>query len=146
MAQLAGYCSEHTAYHHGEQSLHSTIVGMAQDFPGSNNMPLLKPIGQFGTRLTGGKDAASARYIFTALQEYSRVCFPAVDDALLTAQWDDGMQVEPEVRYSAIDALPDISAGKYTVSPDRPPSPFTPFLAIDSLLLRSSSCLLFRWR
>jgi DNA topoisomerase-2 len=61
VAQLAGYCSEHTAYHHGEVSLHSTIVNMAQDFVGSNNLPLLVPSGQFGTRLSGGKDAASAR-------------------------------------------------------------------------------------
>jgi hypothetical protein len=51
VAQLAGYVSEHTAYHHGEASLVSTIVGMAQDFPGSNNVPLLQPLGQFGTRL-----------------------------------------------------------------------------------------------
>ena len=64
VAQLAGYVSEQTAYHHGEQSLHSTIINMAQRFPGSNNLPLLDPIGQFGTRLSGGKDAASARYFF----------------------------------------------------------------------------------
>ena len=46
-----GYVSEHTAYHHGEQSLYLTIVGMAQDFVGSNNVNFLLPIGQFGTRL-----------------------------------------------------------------------------------------------
>jgi hypothetical protein len=51
VAQLAGYVAEHTAYHHGEASLVATIVGMAQDFPGSNNVPLLQPLGQFGTRL-----------------------------------------------------------------------------------------------
>ena len=61
VAQLAGYCAEHTAYHHGEASLHSTIVGMAQDFVGSNNINLLTPSGQFGTRLMGGSDAASPR-------------------------------------------------------------------------------------
>ncbi|MDP2436240.1 MAG: DNA gyrase subunit A, partial [archaeon] len=65
VAQLAGYISEHTGYHHGEVSLHSTIINMAQSFVGSNNLPLLYPGGQFGTRLQGGKDAASARYIFT---------------------------------------------------------------------------------
>jgi DNA topoisomerase-2 len=62
VAQLAGYCSEHTGYHHGEASLHACITNMAQDFVGSNNLPLLLPVGQFGTRLQGGKDAASARY------------------------------------------------------------------------------------
>lgn len=50
MAQLGGYISEHTAYHHGEQSLYSTIVGLAQGFVGSNNINLLDPRGQFGTR------------------------------------------------------------------------------------------------
>lgn len=37
-------------YHHGEESLAATIVGMAQDFVGANNLPLLTPVGQFGTR------------------------------------------------------------------------------------------------
>lgn len=63
VAQLAGYVSEHSAYHHGEQSLQSTIVGLAQDFVGSNNLNLLYPSGQFGTRLQGGKDAASPRQV-----------------------------------------------------------------------------------
>lgn len=51
VAQLAGYVSEHSAYHHGETSLHETIIGMAQNYVGSNNINLLEPIGQFGTRL-----------------------------------------------------------------------------------------------
>uniref|UniRef100_M4B4Y5 DNA topoisomerase 2 n=1 Tax=Hyaloperonospora arabidopsidis (strain Emoy2) TaxID=559515 RepID=M4B4Y5_HYAAE len=95
VAQLAGYCSEHTAYHHGEASLHSTIVNMAQDFVGSNNLPLLYPSGQFGTRLQGGKDAASPRYIFTQLQKHTRLIFPEEDDVLLRYADDDGFPVEP---------------------------------------------------
>lgn len=50
VAQLAGYVSEQTSYHHGEAALHGTIIGMAQDFVGSNNLPLLYPAGQFGSR------------------------------------------------------------------------------------------------
>ena len=50
VAQFSGYVSEHSAYHHGEQSLASTIIGMAQDYVGSNNINLLQPNGQFGTR------------------------------------------------------------------------------------------------
>ncbi|CAL5367428.1 unnamed protein product [Camellia sinensis] len=50
VAQFSGYVSEHSAYHHGEQSLASTIIGMAQDYVGSNNLNLLQPNGQFGTR------------------------------------------------------------------------------------------------
>lgn len=68
VAQLAGAVGEMSAYHHGEQSLMSTIVNLAQDFVGSNNINLLLPVGQFGTRLQGGKDSASPRYIFTQLK------------------------------------------------------------------------------
>jgi DNA topoisomerase-2 len=35
-------------------SLTGTIIGMAQNFVGSNNINLLMPIGQFGTRNQGG--------------------------------------------------------------------------------------------
>lgn len=68
VAQLAGAVGEMSAYHHGEQSLMMTIVNLAQDYVGSNNINLLLPIGQFGTRLQGGKDSASPRYIFTQLR------------------------------------------------------------------------------
>lgn len=67
VAQLAGSVAEHSAYHHGEQSLMSTIIGLAQNYVGSNNINILQPIGQFGTRLQGGKDAASPRYIYFIL-------------------------------------------------------------------------------
>ena len=95
MAQLAGYVSEHSAYHHGEASLQSTIINMAQNFVGSNNINLLSPNGQFGTRLQGGKDAASARYIFTCLSPITRYLFHEADDKLLSYLEDDGQAVEP---------------------------------------------------
>jgi DNA topoisomerase II len=96
VAQLAGYVSEHSAYHHGEASLAGTIVGMAQTFVGSNNIPLLHPAGQFGTRLLGGKDAASPRYIFTRLPQLTRLIFHPDDDALLGQLEDDGQKIEPK--------------------------------------------------
>lgn len=52
-------------------SLMMTIVGLAQNFVGSNNLNMLQPMGQFGTRLHGGKDSASPRYIFTMLRSAS---------------------------------------------------------------------------
>ncbi|PKI82895.1 DNA topoisomerase (ATP-hydrolyzing) [Malassezia vespertilionis] len=94
--QLQGYVSEHTAYHHGDQSLVMTIVGLAQDYCGSNNVNLLMPNGQFGTRSMGGKDAASARYIFTAVPRITRTLFNQQDDALLNYLDDDGQSIEPE--------------------------------------------------
>ena len=96
VAQLAGYVSEKTAYHHGEQSLTATIVGLAQNFVGSNNVNLLQPNGQFGTRIGGGKDAASARYIFTEISRMTRAVFHPHDDALLHYQIEDGQGIEPD--------------------------------------------------
>ncbi|GAX10586.1 DNA topoisomerase II [Fistulifera solaris] len=96
VAQLTGYIAEHSAYHHGEASLQGTIVNMAQDFVGSNNINLLTPAGQFGTRLMGGKDAASPRYIFTRLEPITRTIFHPDDDELLNYRLDDGMTIEPD--------------------------------------------------
>uniref|UniRef100_A0A8C7QEQ9 DNA topoisomerase 2 n=1 Tax=Oncorhynchus mykiss TaxID=8022 RepID=A0A8C7QEQ9_ONCMY len=96
VAQLAGSVAEMSAYHHGESSLMMTIVGLAQNFVGSNNLNLLQPQGQFGTRLHGGKDSASPRYIFTMLSPLARLLFPAVDDNLLKYNYDDNQRVEPE--------------------------------------------------
>ena len=86
---MAGYTSEHAAYHHGEASLNGAIINMAQDFIGSNNMNLLMPNGQFGTRLMGGKDAASPRYVFTQLMKITELIFHP-DDAPLMDYLEDG--------------------------------------------------------
>jgi len=95
VAQFSGYVSEHSGYHHGETSLNSAIVGMAQNFVGSNNINLFIPNGQFGTRLQGGKDSASERYIFTYLNKITRLAFPQSDDEILTYLNDDGLSIEP---------------------------------------------------
>lgn len=96
VAQLAGYVSEHGAYHHGEASLHEAIIGMAQDFVGSNNLNLLMPNGQFGTRIMGGKDSASPRYIHTELNSIVPLLFPSDDFDVLDYLDDDGMKIEPK--------------------------------------------------
>ena len=102
VAQLSGYTSEHSAYHHGEVSLEGTIKNMAQDFVGSNNINYLLPIGQFGSRLQGGKDAAQSRYIFTKLSQITRYVFSEADDILCNYLDDDGMGIEPEYYYPII--------------------------------------------
>jgi DNA topoisomerase-2 len=96
VAQLGGYVAEHSAYHHGEQNLYDTITKMACSYVGSNNMPIFYPDGQFGTRLSGGKDAASPRYIFTKMEIFTELIFRREDDELLTYLEDDGQPVEPE--------------------------------------------------
>lgn len=96
VAQLSGYTAEHSNYHHGEQNLQDTIIGMANEFPGTNNIPLLYRDGQFGTRLDGGADAASARYIFTKMDMLTEYIFKEEDDPILTYVNDDGDMVQPE--------------------------------------------------
>jgi DNA topoisomerase-2 len=86
-------------------SLHATIVAMAQSYVGANNVPLLEPIGQFGTRLAGGGDAASARYLFTRLSPVARLIFAPEDDVLLPVNEDDGQLIEPKMYVPIVPLL-----------------------------------------
>jgi DNA topoisomerase-2 len=95
VSQLSGYVSEVSSYHHGEASLQDTIINLAQNFVGSNNCNLLEPIGQFGTRLFGGKDSASPRYIFTSLSKNFKELFNSDDFNILEYLDDDGFSIEP---------------------------------------------------
>ena len=96
VSQLSGYISEHAMYHHGETSLQQAIIGMAQNFVGANNIHYLQPNGQFGTRIQGGKDSASPRYIHTLLSPMARKIYREADAAILNYLDDDGVRVEPE--------------------------------------------------
>ena len=95
VAQLAGYVSEHGSYHHGETSLNGAIVNLAQNYVGTNNINLLMPEGQYGSRITGGKDFAAARYIHTYLSKITHILFNKDDYPLLKLTEDDGQTVEP---------------------------------------------------
>jgi DNA topoisomerase-2 len=105
VAQLGAFCAEKTSYHHGETSIFETIIRMAQDFTGSNNIPLLFRDGQFGSLSMMGEDAASPRYIHTRLDHLTRLLFRREDDELLTYLEDEGEIIEPQ-EYSPI--LPTI--------------------------------------
>ena len=95
VAQFSGSVSEISCYHHGEASLNGAIKCLCQDYVGSNNINLFEPKGQFGTRLQGGQDAASERYIHTNLSAITRHIFNEADDAVLRYLDDDGIMVEP---------------------------------------------------
>lgn len=97
VVELAGTVSGLTAYQHGESSLQQTIVGLAQTFVGSNNVNCLEPSGNFGSRLQGGSDSASARYIYTRLSPFARKLFHTADEPLLTYNTDDDKRIEPEI-------------------------------------------------
>ena len=126
VAQFSGYVSEHSSYHHGEASLNGAIVNMAQTYVGSNNINLLMPNGQFGTRLHGGDDSASERYIFTQLNPLTRYIFPENDDFVLNYLNDDGTIVEPEyyvpiIPFSLINGISGIGTGfSCNISPFNP--------------------------
>jgi DNA topoisomerase-2 len=107
VAQLAAYVAEKSAYHHGEVSLADTIVKLANDYMGSNNVNLLEPCGQFGTRLMGGKDASQTRYIFTKLTKDARKIFDPRDDPILNYLDDDGRPIEPDFY------MPTLTNGSY---------------------------------
>jgi len=97
VVELAGSVSGSTDYAHGEASMQGTIVNLAQNFVGTNNINYLEPSGNFGSRLKGGADAASARYIYTRLSPFARRIFHGHDDALLKYGESDGHKIEPEM-------------------------------------------------
>jgi DNA topoisomerase-2 len=105
VVELAGSVSGLTAYSYGETSLQQTIIGLAQNFVGSNNINVLEPSGNFGSRLQGGSDAASARYIYTRLSPFARRIFNTHDEQLLTYNTDDGKTIEPETYIPVVPML-----------------------------------------
>lgn len=94
--QICGEVAQKGYYHHGDQSLNATIIGMAQDFTGSNNLPLLAYSGSFGSRDLNGEDASAPRYISATIHEVARYIFPKDDDILLTPNIEDNVEVEPK--------------------------------------------------
>lgn len=105
VAQLGSAVAEFSNYHHGEASLVGAIVNMAQDYVGSNNLNLLKPNGQFGTRILGGNDAASPRYIFTELSSITSKLFLKEDIAILPERFEEGSRVEPDFYVPVIPVI-----------------------------------------
>ncbi len=134
VAQLSGYVSAETSYHHGEASLQGAIINMAQDFVGTNNINLLYPDGNFGSKIGLGKDAASARYIFTRLSDITTSIFRPEDLPLLNYLNDDGQPIEPEwfipvIPMVLINGCEGIGTGYSTFIP-----PYNPKDIIDNLL------------
>jgi len=97
VTELGGYVTKETNYHHGNVSVEETIIKMAQNYVGSNNIPLLNAIGEFGTRYKNGEDAASARYLHTSLSSVARCIFPIEDDPVLERIFEEGKYIEPRV-------------------------------------------------
>ena len=94
VSQLAAAVAEQSHYHHGEASLEATIVGLAQDYTGSNNFNYFVPLGQFGNRLS--PTASAGRYIYTKPSPVLRKMFMPDDDLILEHLDEDGDIIEPK--------------------------------------------------
>ena len=105
VGELFGYVKALSEYHHAPASLEQAIIGMAQDFIGSNNISLLEPIGSFGTRLSGGKDSAASRYIYTKLKDITKSFFMSIDNEIIDYKTEDNNVVEP---YYYIPIIPHV--------------------------------------
>lgn len=104
--QLAGEVAKKAAYQHGEDSMAGSIVKQAQTYTGSNNVTPFYESGQFGTRLSGGDDAADPRYIFTKKTEVFPYIFRKEDNPILDYVQDDGKNIEPKFFVPTIPMLP----------------------------------------
>ncbi len=94
---LAGKVISDANYHHGDVGLAQTIVRMAQGYPMARNLPLLLPLGNFGTRAKGYKDFAASRYIYTTINHHlADKLFRKEDDYILEYVLDDGNRYEPK--------------------------------------------------
>lgn len=103
VAQLGPMVAQMTAYKHGENNLMETIINLAQDFTGTNNINFLRPIGQFGSRYNN--TAASPRYIYTALNPITRKIFREEDDHIVKYIFDEGEYIEPEYYIPVIPTI-----------------------------------------
>jgi DNA topoisomerase-2 len=95
VAQFGSYVAEQTHFAHGEANMYGTIVGMAQDFVGANNIPLLMPSGNFGSRANPAA-SASPRYIFTYMNNVTPYIFRKEDESILVDKFEDDHKIEPE--------------------------------------------------
>lgn len=89
--QLSGVVASTQYYHHGDSSLNSAIINMAQKF--KNNAPLLEEDGQFGSLRS--PQAGAPRYIGTKLSKYFKLIYK--DFELLEYKEEEGEKIEPKV-------------------------------------------------
>lgn len=105
VAQFGNFVADKACYHHGETILSNVIVGMAQDFMGSNNITWFTKGGQYGTRFQGGKDAANTRYTFTHPERLAGYILRKEDLPILKYVIDEGKSVEPENYYPVVPTI-----------------------------------------
>lgn len=103
VAQFSNEVANKTDYEHGEDNLHEVVMGQAQFFVGSNNLPLYRAGGQFGSRVDGGKDHPAPRYAFTDPTKVFEFIFRKEDQPILKQQIShEGKSIEPFRYYPLI--------------------------------------------
>jgi DNA topoisomerase II len=113
-------------YHHGDKSLESAIIKMAQNFVGSNNLNLLKPVGQFGSRIGGTSKSSPARYISTKPEDWVKLAFNREMIDIIERRSVDGDKVEPywipcDIPLAIINGSQGIATGWSSVIPPHDP-------------------------
>jgi DNA gyrase/topoisomerase IV subunit A len=103
VSRLQSTISEYTEYLHGEDGIGKVIVGMAQDYAGTNNIPLLQRNGNFGNRLD--HVSAASRYIYTQKENYLDSLFIKGDYPVLKEQYFEGIKIEPRFFVPTIPIL-----------------------------------------
>jgi len=91
VSQLGSKVAEFSEYLHG--NLDGVIVNLGQDFPGSNNIPLVKKSGNFGTRFS--QEASASRYIYASGTDEFFSLFKQEDSPILKHQFFEGEKIEP---------------------------------------------------
>ena len=93
VSALASSIIMEAGYLHGDSGIQGTIVTLAADYCGANNLPYIKGEGSFGTRLI--PEASAPRYIFARMADYSDLVFRKSDDENLISQEFEGDEIEP---------------------------------------------------
>lgn len=100
VSDMKGLVSAETNYHYGDRCLEDTIFNMGKCYIGSNNIPLLKGEGNFGSRM--GSDTAQARYPSVKLSNIVQYIFRQEDDIILEYVKDGDRDLEPNNYYPII--------------------------------------------
>ena len=135
VSNFGGEVGTLTAYHHGDAIQHS-VINAGQEFPGSNNLPILKGKGRFGSMEKGGKHAAEPRYLEVNASSLLPLIFHPDDDSLLIEVVSEGQKIEPQyyipiIPMSMVNGVNSVSTGWRSYIPN-----YHPLEIIDAYLSR----------
>ena len=122
--RLAAKICDRTHYHHGAVSMEGVVVTLAQSYVGTNNVPLLRDDGQFGSRFSNA--AAASRYIKSCAHPVLPLVFCPKDAPLLEHVEVDGHRAEPVafrpvIPWGLVNGIDGIGSGYRSVVPPHNP-------------------------